>query len=178
MDKRRRKLRIAAALLAVLIILGGVTAWLKLYRDVPQPSRSPAASPATSSTARSAPSAARRHALLGSGCPAAHLPGFRGAPGATPPSNRPWDQGRELPAGFARKTVGYVRVGGNCSLPLHLRPGPDGVPVVAAPIPARPGTPASCSRSTRGAPGPRFNADEILSEIGMVTKLSVLDQLL
>jgi hypothetical protein len=180
MDKRRRKLRIAAALLAMLAVWVGVTVWAKLYQDVAQPKSITGSQPAdflygSIGTERAAGMPYWVWLVLPRICPDSV-----GAQGGYAALDRPWDQGRELPAGFAKKTIGYVRVGGNCAL-CHstLRPGPDGMPVVAV---AGPGE----TRDTRKllafyascVQDPRFNADEILSEIGMVTKLSVLDQLL
>src|SRR4029077_5277652 len=38
-----------------------------------------------------------------------------------------WEEGKEMPAGFSKKTVGYVRVAGNCALchAASFRRGPD-----------------------------------------------------
>jgi hypothetical protein len=84
-----------------------------------------------------------------------------------------------MPAGFSKKTVGYVRVAGNCAL-CHAtsHPGPSGAPVVTV---AGPGQATDIqpllSFFAKCAQDPRFNADEILAQVDMVTKLSVLEHL-
>ena len=89
--------------------------------------------------------------------------------------------GDGLGAGFAKKTVGYVRVGGNCALchAVSSRPGPNEVPV---PVIAAPGQAADLQPLqaflARCAQDPHFNASDILSEIDMATKLSIPDRLL
>lgn len=182
MDKRmRRKILIAAAVLVVLVVVIGITAWHKLYRDVPQPGWITADQ--------------RDDFLYGSVgaegtagmpywiwlvlpriCPE-HLPGQGGYASL----GRPWEEGREMPAGFSKKTIGYVRVAASCAL-CHAASsgtGPDQVPavVIAGPGHATDIQPL-LSFFMQCAQGPHFNADEILSEIDMATKLSVLDRLL
>lgn len=92
-----------------------------------------------------------------------------------------WEQGIEMPAGFAKKTVGYIRVGGNCALchAASYRKGPDEGPEV---IPFVPGhvTDDQALRAflQKCAQDQRFNATEILTEVGSATKLSWADWLL
>jgi hypothetical protein len=176
---KRRLLLIVLFVLAVLVVTTGIIVWATLYRDVPQPGWI---------TAKP-----RENFLYGSigaekdaGIPYwiwlvlprmfhEHVT----APGGYAGLGRPWEEGREMPAGFSKKTVGYVRVAGNCAL-CHAvaRPGPSGAPVVAI---------GGAGQTTdiqpvlsflaRCAQDPRFNADEILPQVEQVTKLSVLEHL-
>jgi len=52
-----------------------------------------------------------------------------------------WEEGREMPAGFSKKTVGYIRVAGNCALchAASYRQGPDQGPEVIPVVPGRAG---------------------------------------
>jgi hypothetical protein len=171
-------------LLAVtaLVLLGlGIAAWYCLYREVPQPGWI-AANPrddffyGSVGAERSAGLPFWVWLVLPRLCPD-HLPG----PGGYAALGRPWEQGKEMPVGFAKKMVGYVRVGGNCALchAVSSRPGTDEVPL---PVIAGPGQAADVQPVqtflAQCAQDPRFNADDILSEISMATKLSVPERLL
>jgi hypothetical protein len=166
----------------VLVVLAvGILAWYNLYRDVPQPSWI-SADPRDDFLYGSV--GAERTAgvpywiwlVLPRICPN-HLPG----PGGYAALGRPWEEGKEMPAGFAKKTIGYIRVGGNCALchAVSSRPGPNEVPV---PVIAAPGQAADLEPLqtflARCAQDPHFNASDILSEIDMATKLSIPDRLL
>jgi processive rubber oxygenase RoxA-like protein len=92
-----------------------------------------------------------------------------------------WEEGKEMPAGFSKKTVGYVRVAGNCALchAASFRWGPDEGPEVLPVVPGR-------ATDVQGlgtffqqcAQDPRFNATEIMTEINNATKLSLTESLL
>src|SRR5260370_21860472 len=109
------------------------------------------------------------------------FPEYMPGPGGYASLGISWEEGREMPVGFAKKTVGYVRVIGNCAL-CHATShsaGPDDVPrvVIAAPghttnIQGLLAFFAQCAQHTR------FNADEILAEANTATKLSFLHRLL
>jgi hypothetical protein len=77
-----------------------------------------------------------------------------------------WDEGQELPVGFAKKRVGVDRVGFNCALchtPDHGMRKSD-----------IKGLAEFFSKSASDA---RFNADTILTEIDLAYRLSVVDRL-
>ena len=89
-----------------------------------------------------------------------------------------WEEGREMPAGFSKRTVGYVRVAGNCALchAASFRRGPDEGPEVVAVVPGRAMDPqALLTFFQKCAEDPRFNSTEIMSEINSATKLSWID---
>ncbi len=173
-----KKFLVVAGLVVVAL---GLWAWYHLRREVPQPAWI-SATPRDDflygaiGTERTAGVPFWVWLVLPRLCPD-HVPG----PGGYGALGRPWEQGREMPVGFAKKTVGYVRVGANCAL-CHVvwsRPGPDEVPL---PVVAGPGQAADPgplqSFFSRCAQDPRYNADDILSEINMATKLSIGERLL
>ncbi|MBC7943669.1 MAG: hypothetical protein H7X91_00010 [Burkholderiales bacterium] len=103
------------------------------------------------------------------------LPG----PGGYASLGVPWEQGQELPVGFTKKVIGFPRVGNNCAVchTATYRASADENPVF---IVAGPGHTTNVEGFFRFlvdcAKDPRFNADNLLSQIGMVTELSWLDR--
>lgn len=92
-----------------------------------------------------------------------------------------WEQGKEMPAGFSKKTVGYIRVAGNCALchAASFRSRPDEGPEVVPVVPGRAlDTQALLTFFQQCAQDPRFNSSEIMTEIANATKLSWIDNLL
>ena len=159
----------------------GITGWYKFYRDVPQPSW------ITSD---------RQDTFLNgwiasngnSGIPywiwlalPRMFPEYIHYPGGYAALGISWEQGKEMPAGFAKKTIGYTRVSGNCALchAASYRKGADEVPEVVATVP---GHAMDIERLLvffqQCAQDPRFNASEILAEVSMASKLSILDKLI
>lgn len=106
-----------------------------------------------------------------------YLPG----PGGYASLGLPWEEGKEFPAGFSKKTVFFPRVGFNCALchSTQYRTRPDETPVVVA---------AGGSNTadiqglleffSKAANDPRFNADNILREIDGSYPLRLRDRLL
>ena len=91
----------------------------------------------------------------------------------------PWEQGMDVPIGFSKKTIGFPRVANNCAgcHTTSYRSKPDEIPtfVVAG---------GSHTADIEGffrflvdcAKDPRFNADNLMREINLVTKLDLIDQ--
>ena len=85
-----------------------------------------------------------------------------------------WEQGQELPIGFTKKTIGFPRVGNNCAAchTTNYRGGTDENPVF---INAGPGHTLNLEAFFRFlvdcAKDPRFNADNLMREINLVTEL-------
>lgn len=165
----------------VVVFAAGLTAWYLLDREVPQPGWITADSRddflyGSVGAERTAGIPYWIWLMLPRIC-AQHLPGHGGYAAL----GRPWEEGREMPAGFAKKTVGYVRVGGNCALchAVPSRPGPNEVPgvVIAARGDAADLQPLETFLAQCAA-DPHFNADDIMDEIDMATKLSIPERLL
>jgi mono/diheme cytochrome c family protein len=92
-----------------------------------------------------------------------------------------WEEGREMPAGFSKKTVGYVRVAANCALchASSFRSGPNATPEVVPAIPRHTvDLQPLLTFLKQCAQDPRFNAGELLAEIDMATELSFIDRLI
>src|ERR1017187_1698927 len=106
-----------------------------------------------------------------------HMPG----PGGYAALGMSWEEGAEMPVGFAKHRAGYIRVAGNCAL-CHAKSranGKDEAPTIlpfakdqTADIQPLLAFYRNCALDSR------FNADEFFSEINDDTKLSLLDSLL
>jgi mono/diheme cytochrome c family protein len=92
-----------------------------------------------------------------------------------------WEEGKEMPAGFSKKAVGYVRVAGNCAIchAASYRSGPDEGSQVVPVVPGRVSdVQPLLTFFQQCAQDPRFNPTEIMTEINSATKLSWFDSLL
>jgi hypothetical protein len=106
-----------------------------------------------------------------------HMPG----PGGYAALGMAWEEGKEMPVGFAKQQVGYIRVSGNCAL-CHV------TTVFTQTGQAPQIVPALSGKTTdlkpllnflqQCAADPRFNADELFSEIDSDTSLSLWDKAL
>jgi hypothetical protein len=106
-----------------------------------------------------------------------HMPGVGGYVSV----GMSWEESREMPAGFSKKIIGYIRVAGNCALchARSYRKGPDNGAVVVPVVPGR----ATDLRALflfvkECAQDPRFNANEILADVDTWTDLSFPEHLL
>src|SRR5215831_15594713 len=174
-----RRALISVVVAVVVVLLGAWLIWDRLYREHPQPAS------ITSDTDEAF--------LYGSidnetdvGLPywvvvvlprvfgERYLPGPGGYAAVLP-----WEEGKELPVGFSKKTVGVDRVGFNCAL-CHTSERrfkehdskriADAGALHAADIK---GLAEFFSRSASDA---RFNADTILTEIDLAYRLSPIDR--
>lgn len=176
-----RKWLVAAVLLVGLAVVAGIWIWCKMYRVVAQPAWI-TADP-------------RDNYFYGSvmagqtaGIPywvwlemPRMFPEYMPGPGGYASLGLSWEEGREMPVGFAKQRVGYIRVTGNCALchAVSNRPATGEAPTI---------TPAVAGHATdiqplltfltRCAQDPRFNADDILAQVDTATKLSLSDRLL
>jgi mono/diheme cytochrome c family protein len=93
-----------------------------------------------------------------------------------------WEEGKELPVGFSKKTVGFDRVGINCAV-CHTatwRASPsDPKPNLVFAAPGHQFWPQGYLRFLQAcASDPRFNADRIMREIGSVYELGPVERAL
>ena len=90
-----------------------------------------------------------------------------------------WEQGQELPIGFTKKVVGFARVGNNCASchTTNYRLNENETPTF---VTAGPGHTLNLEGVFRFlvdcAKDPRFNADNLMQEINLVTDLSWIDR--
>ena len=110
------------------------------------------------------------------------FPEYMPAPGGYAALGLSWEEGKEMPAGFAKQRIGYIRVTGNCAL-CHAMQGPPlfprGVPSV---IPSTPGKTTNLEPLItflrKCAADPRFNPDDIFGQVDQATSLSCIDRML
>jgi hypothetical protein len=177
----KRRIRVTLVILLLLTIGAGVMYWQKFDRDVPQPAW-------ITATARDNFLYGSTGAERDAGIPywiwlvlPRIFPEYLPYPGGYAALGMTWEESKEMPAGFSKKTVGYVRVAANCALchATSYRASVDATPVVVTAIPGhsvdlRP----LLTFLKQCAQDPRFNARELLAEIDMATELSFLDRLI
>ena len=176
---RRRLILIVVAVAAVVVVVFVI--WNALYRAMPQPS--------------SITGDADSDFLYGSignesetGLPywvAVVLPRIFGERYLAGPGGYagllPWEEGQELPVGFAKKRVGVDRVSFNCALchtSLHRLPGHETARIAAAGALHAADVKGLADFFTTSASDARFNADTILQEIDLAYRLGTLERLL
>jgi mono/diheme cytochrome c family protein len=178
---RRRTKRNLMIVVAVVLVLAGISAWSQLRREMPQPGWITADQ---RSTFLYGSVGAERDA----GVPywiwlalPRMFPEYMPGNGGYVSLGLAWKEGKEMPAGFSKKAVGYVRVAGNCALchAASFRTGPDDGPEVVPAVPGRATDLEGLLTFFRQcAQDPRFNASEIMTEINSATKLPFMDSLL
>jgi hypothetical protein len=179
--QKRRWWKVVLAAVVLLAAAGGALAWYKLFREEPQPD-----------WVMSTPEMRFKYGSIGAehdaGIPywifyvlprmfPEKLPG----PGGYASLGVAWEQGQELPIGFTKKVIGFPRVANNCASchAASYRKSLNDNPVF---VPTGPNHTLNLQAFFRFvvdcAKDPRFNPDEILSEIRLVYKLSWLDKLI
>ncbi len=175
----KRKLKITAAVVVLMAAVTAYIGWYKFFREVPQP----------------AFATADERFMYGSiggeneaGIPywiflvlPRMFPEYLPGPGGYASLGVAWEEGRETPIGFTKKTVGFPRVGNTCAVchTASYRISENAKPQFVAAGPGHTSNVQGFFRFLRDATGdPRFNADNLLDEIGLVTELSWLDSLL
>ena len=106
-----------------------------------------------------------------------YLPG----PGGYASLGLPWEEGREFPAGFSKKTVGFERVGFNCALchaASYRLERTDSPTIVAAGGGHTSDIQGLMEFFSKSASDPRFNAETILTEIDLATRLSMVERMI
>jgi mono/diheme cytochrome c family protein len=179
MRQKRAGWKIGLLILALLAFAGGMIGWQKFFREEPQPD-----------WVMSTPEMRFKYGSIGAEYDAGipywifyvlprmfpeKLPG----PGGYASLGVAWEQGQELPVGFTKKVIGFPRVANNCAAchTATYRKSPNENPIF---VPTGPNHTLNLQAFFRFvvdcAKDPRFNADEILSQIDLVYKLSALDR--
>lgn len=105
------------------------------------------------------------------------LPG----PGGYASLGVPWEQGKETPVGFSMKRIGFMRIANNCAVchTATYRKTPEENPTFVIAGPAHTTNVEGFFRFLIDcAKDPRFNPDNVMGEINMVTKLDWIDKML
>ena len=180
-QKKKSGWKIALLLVAVVAGVGAAIGWYKFLREEPQPD-----------WVTATPDMRFKYGSIGAehdaGIPywiffvlprmfPEKLPG----PGGYASLGVAWEQGQELPIGFTKKTIGFPRVANNCASchTASYRRSANDNPVF---VPTGPNHTLDLQAFFRFvvdcARDPRFNADEIMSEIALVYDLPLLDRLI
>jgi hypothetical protein len=177
----KRALLVCLAIFVALGALGSVFTWYKFFREEPQPD-----------WITKDPDMRFKYGSLGAerdaGMPywifyvlPRMFPEKLPRPGGYAAFGVPWEQGQELPIGFTKKVVGFPRVANNCASchAASYRTSLDENPTF---VPAGPGHTLYLEGLFRFfvdcAKDPRFNADNLMREIRLVTDLSWTDRLI
>src|SRR5258705_879463 len=179
--KKKSWWKSALLLLVVLAGVGAAVGWYKFFREEPQPD-----------WVTATPDMRFKYGSIGAendaGIPywiffvlprmfPEKLPG----PGGYAALGVAWEQGQELPIGFTKKVIGFPRVANNCASchTASYRKSVNDNPVF---VPTGPNHTLNLQAFFRFvvdcAKDPRFNADEIMSQIALVYDLPVLDKLI
>lgn len=178
-SRKKHKLKIALATFGVVLAAGAWFGWYKFFREEPQPE-----------WVTATPEMRFKYGSIGAehdaGIPywifyvlprlfPEKLPG----PGGYASFGVAWEQGQELPVGFTKKTIGFERVANNCASchTASYRKRPDENPTF---VPTGPNHTLDLEAFFRFlvdcAKDPRFNADNLMREIELVTDLSWIDR--
>jgi len=166
--------------LIILVVLGAIFGWYKFFREEPQPD-----------WVTSTPEMRFKYGSIGAerdaGIPywifyvmprvfADKLPG----PGGLAAFGAVWEQGQELPVGFTKKVIGFARVANNCAVchTVTYRTKPNENPTFVTAGPSHLNVEGFFRFLIDCARDPRFNADNLMSEINLVTDLSFVDRLI
>ena len=176
--RKHRKLVYWLVAIGVLIVAGGIFGWYKFFREEPQPDW-------VFSTAEMRFKYGSIGAEHDAGIPywifyvmprvfADKLPG----PGGWASLGAAWEQGQELPVGFTKKTIGFPRVANNCAVchTVSYRTKPNENPTYVSAGPGHTDVEAYFRFLVDAARDPRFNPDNLMREIKLVTDLSFIDQ--
>ncbi len=181
MERSKRKWAVCTGVLLIVVGIGAFVGWYKFFREEPQPA-----------WVTATPEMRFKYGSIGAehtaGIPywifyvlprlfPEKLPGT----GGYASFGLAWEQGQELPIGFTKKVIGFPRVGNTCAVchTASFRKSEDENPVFFV---AGPNHTLNLEAFFRFlvdvARDPRFNADNLMREIDLVTDLSWLDRAL
>ena len=180
-QRKRRWLKIALAVLVLLVAFGAWFAWYKFFREEPQPD-----------WITQDPEMRFKYGSIGAerdaGIPywifyvlprmfPEKLPGTTGLASL----GVSWEQGQELPIGFTKKVVGFPRVGNNCAAchsAAYRKRADENPTFVNAGGSHTLNLEAFFTFVVDCAKDPRFNADNMMTEINAVIDLPWIDRLI
>ena len=178
--RRRRKPIIWASVIGIVIAFGAWFTWTKFFREGPQPDWVTASADMRF-----------KYGSIGAeqdaGVPywifyvmprlfPEKLPG----PGGLASLGAAWEQGQELPVGFTKKIIGFQRVANNCAVchTVSYRTKINENPTFITAGPGHTNVEGYFRFVIDCAKDPRFNADNLMREINLVTDLSLVDRVI
>ena len=180
MARRKTKIVWSLIILLVLVAVAGWFAWYHLFREVPQELADDSVEEHFKYGSIGAEEAAGVPYWIWLSLPQM-FPEYLPRPGGYAALGFPWEQGRELPIGFSKRTLGYERVGINCAFchTTSVSTEDDAVPRYYVGGPGNTMNVLAYQRFLFDcASDPRFNADAILGTVGTMTELSFSERLL
>jgi len=176
-----RRLMNVGILAAVLVFMVGSTAWYTLFREVPQKLSNDSIEEYFKYGSIGAENQNGLPYWIWQVLPRM-FPEYLPGPGGYASLGLPWEQGREMPIGFSKKTIGFDRVAFNCAFchtAMVRTSASEVVPTIYLGGPSHTFNALAFERFLFNcASDPRFTADRILAAIDQVAKLSILDKLL
>jgi hypothetical protein len=166
-------------ILLVIVLFGGAFAWYKFFREVPQP-------------AFADEGERFKYGSIGAentrGIPyyiwlvlPRVFPDYLPGAGGYKSLGVVWEEGKDIPVGFSKKTIGFERVANNCAI-CHVgtwRRDPSDLPHFVIGAPAHTSNLQGMLRFlVNCGADPRFNADTLLAQIERETHLSLVDKLI
>ena len=178
--QRRRKIFAWIGVIVVLVAFGAWFGWYKFFREEPQPD-----------WVFASPDMRFKYGSIGAendaGVPywifyvmprmfPEKLPGSGGLASL----GAAWEQGQELPVGFTKKTIGFPRVANNCAVchTVSYRTKANENPTFVTAGPGQTNVEGYFRYVIDCAKDPRFNADNLMREINLVTDLSFVDRMI
>jgi hypothetical protein len=177
--KTKRTWKVILLLFVVMAAVGGIFTWYKFFREVEQEAFA-------SEEMRFRYGSLRAEADRGIPywiwlvLPRV-FPDLLPGPGGYKSLGAPWEPGEELPAGFSKKIVGFPRVTNNCAVchTAQYRVDEESLPVFVTAGPNHTLNAQGYFRFLfKAAADPRFNANELMREINLVTELSWIDKMI
>ncbi len=169
---------LVGSILALVVI--GIVVWIQLFREKPQ-----------HHLAGAPPEEWFKYGSIGSeatqGVPywiwivlPKVFPDYLPGPGGYASLGIPWEQGRELPVGFSKKTIGFERVAFNCAFchTASFRLRPDDLPRYVPAGPSHTVRAQDYARFlTKAANDTRFTPEILLAEIERIDDMPWLDRI-
>lgn len=168
------------AVLAVIVVVTGAMGWYKLLREVPQSLQDETVEEYFKYGSIGTESRAGVPFWIWVVLPRL-FPEYLPGQGGYASLGIAWEEGRDMPIGFSRKTIGFDRVGINCALchTATVRESANAVPAIYVAGPSHTLDALAYQRFLFScAADPRFTSKSLLAEIGKIYELSLLDRLL
>lgn len=177
-------MRVFLKVIGVLVLLAipiGYFAWYQFFRELPQPvsiTGDPRSNFLYGSVGGEAEAGIPYWIIIAL---PQMFPEYLPGPGGYASLGLPWEEGKELPMGFSKKTVGFDRVAFNCAIchSTQYRLKANETPTyVAAGGSHTADIQGLLTFFSKAANDPRFNATNILTQIDLAYKLSFIERMI
>ena len=181
-DGRRKSGRVRWILLSLVVLLAvlGFLGWWKLFREVPQQLANDSMEEQFKYGSIGAENAQGMPYWIFVVLPKM-FPEYLPRPGGWASLGLSYEQGRDIPVGFSKKTIGFERVAINCALchTARVRKPGEAAPRIFPGGPGNAVDPLGYQNFLFAVAGdPRFTASNVLDQIAQIKKLSAMDRML